>query len=76
MRERLRMAVARGFRAIKIEEGPGLLGNVDLATDVAVVRATREVIGEEPGLQSVASAIGTFAALSCATGGSFFSRRK
>ena len=47
LRERLRLAVARGFKAIKIEEGPGLLGNVDLATDVAVVRAAREVIGEE-----------------------------
>jgi L-alanine-DL-glutamate epimerase-like enolase superfamily enzyme len=47
LRERLGQAVARGFRAVKIEEGPGMLGNVDLATDVAVVRTAREVLGPD-----------------------------
>jgi len=47
MRERLGQAIDKGFRAVKIEEGPGMLGNVDLATDVAVVRAAREVLGPD-----------------------------
>ena len=47
LRDRLEQAVARGFRAVKIEEGRGMLGNVDLATDVAVVRTAREVIGPD-----------------------------
>ena len=47
LRERVGQAIARGFRAVKIEEGPGMLGNVDLATDVAVVREAREVLGPD-----------------------------
>jgi hypothetical protein len=35
-----------------------------------------DVSGEVPGLQSVATAIGTPAARSCATGGGVVSRRK
>jgi L-alanine-DL-glutamate epimerase-like enolase superfamily enzyme len=47
LRERLGLAVERGFRAIKIEEGPGMFGNVDMATDIAVVRTARGALGDE-----------------------------
>jgi L-alanine-DL-glutamate epimerase-like enolase superfamily enzyme len=47
LRERVGQAVDRGFQAVKIEEGPGMFGNVDLATDVAVVRTAREVLGPD-----------------------------
>ena len=47
LRDRLQRTIARGFRAIKIEEWPGMLGNVDLATDVEVVKTAREEIGPD-----------------------------
>ena len=47
VRDRVGQAASRGFRAIKIEEGPGMFGNVDLATDVAVARAAREAMGDD-----------------------------
>ena len=47
LRDRLGQAVERGFKAIKIEEGPGMFGNVDLATDVLVARTAREAIGDD-----------------------------
>ena len=39
------------------------------------IARSSEVIGEDPGLQSVATAIGTPAARSAATGGTCVSRR-
>ena len=47
VRDRVGQAASRGFRAIKIEERPGMFGNVDLATDVAVARAAREAMGDD-----------------------------
>jgi L-alanine-DL-glutamate epimerase-like enolase superfamily enzyme len=47
VRDRVGQAAARGFRAIKIEEHPGMFGNVDLATDVAVAGAAREAMGDD-----------------------------
>ena len=47
LRERVQMAVDVGARAVKIEEWPGQFGNVDLKTDVAVIEAAREVLGDE-----------------------------
>ena len=45
IRERVEDAIRRGYRAVKIEEGEGMFGNVDLATDVKVVEAVRDVLG-------------------------------
>ena len=47
VRDRVGQAASRGFRAIKIEERPGMFGNVDLATDIAVARAAREAMGDD-----------------------------
>lgn len=47
VRDRVGQAVAKGFLAVKIEEHPGMFGNVDLATDVAVAGAAREALGDE-----------------------------
>jgi L-alanine-DL-glutamate epimerase-like enolase superfamily enzyme len=47
LRERLGQAVARGFRAVKLEEWPGMFGHGSLAADVAVLQLVREVIGDE-----------------------------
>ena len=43
--ERVGIALARGVKAVKIEEWPGQFGNVDLETDVAVIEKTRSIIG-------------------------------
>jgi L-alanine-DL-glutamate epimerase-like enolase superfamily enzyme len=45
LKERIGLAVAKGFRAVKVEEWPGQFGNVDLDTDVAVISAARNVLG-------------------------------
>jgi L-alanine-DL-glutamate epimerase-like enolase superfamily enzyme len=47
LRERVQMAVDAGARAVKIEEWPGQFGNVNLKTDVAVIEAARDVLGDE-----------------------------
>jgi L-alanine-DL-glutamate epimerase-like enolase superfamily enzyme len=47
MQDRLAKAVSRGYRAVKVEEWPGMFGNVDVATDRKVIRAAREAIGED-----------------------------
>ena len=47
IRERVEDAIRRGYRAVKIEEGEGMFGNVDLATDVKVVEAVRDVLGPD-----------------------------
>jgi L-rhamnonate dehydratase len=47
MRRRLTLAVERGFRAMKLEEWPGMFGHGSLANDVAIAQLAREVIGEE-----------------------------
>ena len=45
LEERLKIAVARGVKAVKIEEWPGQFANVDLETDVAVIEKARSIIG-------------------------------
>ncbi len=45
--ERFGFAVARGFRAVKLEEWQGGFGSESLATNVAVTRLVRETIGPE-----------------------------
>ena len=45
LRERMGHAAALGFRAVKMEEGAGMFGNVDLETDVRCVEAARDVLG-------------------------------
>ena len=45
LEERVGIAVARGVKAVKIEEWPGQFGNVDLETDVAVIERARSIIG-------------------------------
>lgn len=47
LRERVQMAVDAGARAVKIEEWSGQFANVDLKTDVAVIEAARDVLGDE-----------------------------
>ncbi len=47
LRERVQMAVEAGACAVKVEEWPGQFANVDLKTDVAVVEAAREVLGDD-----------------------------
>jgi L-rhamnonate dehydratase len=47
LKARVSQAVARGFRAIKLEEWPGLFGHGSVAADVAAVKLVREVIGPE-----------------------------
>jgi len=47
MRRRFGLAVSRGFRAVKMEEWRGAFGHVSVATDVALVKLAREIIGEE-----------------------------
>ncbi|MDA1297653.1 MAG: mandelate racemase/muconate lactonizing enzyme family protein [Chloroflexi bacterium] len=47
LRERVQMAVDAGARAVKIEEWRGQFGNVDLKTDIAVIEAARDVLGDE-----------------------------
>jgi L-alanine-DL-glutamate epimerase-like enolase superfamily enzyme len=46
LRERVQLAVSRGFRAVKIEEWRGGFANVDLATDIAVIASAREELGD------------------------------
>ena len=50
IRHRFGKAVALGFRAVKLEEGPGGFGQGDLQRDIAVVRQVREIIGDERNL--------------------------
>jgi L-alanine-DL-glutamate epimerase-like enolase superfamily enzyme len=47
VRERFRLAVERGFRAVKLEEWEGGFARVNVPTDVAITRLVREVIGDE-----------------------------
>ena len=47
LKQRVGDAVRRGFRAVKIEEGPGMFGNVDTATDYRVAKAAREALGPD-----------------------------
>lgn len=47
MEQRFRQAVARGFRAVKLEEWRGGFGHVNVATDVAIANLVRRIIGEE-----------------------------
>jgi L-alanine-DL-glutamate epimerase-like enolase superfamily enzyme len=47
MRERLELAVGRGFRAVKLEEWPGGFAHGNVAQDVAVVQLARDVLGVE-----------------------------
>lgn len=71
LRERLTIATARGFRAVKVEEWPGQFGNVDLETDVAIISAARTVLGPRRDLmidvqnrwQEVAHALTTIRAI-------------
>lgn len=46
-RERIGDAVKRGYRAVKVEEWPGMFGNVDVETDRKVVKAAREALGPD-----------------------------
>ncbi len=71
MKYRFGQAVARGFRAVKLEEWPGMFGHVSVERDVAIVAAVREVIGEERDLmidvqncwQEVGQALATIRAI-------------
>jgi len=47
MRERFGQAIARGFRAVKLEEWPGGFARVNVKRDVEITRFVRELIGEE-----------------------------
>ncbi len=47
MRQRLGVAVERGFRAIKFEESAGGFGHGSLKDDVRFVRMVRDTIGED-----------------------------
>ncbi len=47
MKSRFTLAVARGFRALKLEEWPGGFGHVNPARDVAIAAMVREVIGPD-----------------------------
>lgn len=47
VRRRMGNAAKKGFRAVKLEEWPGGLARVDVETDVEMVSAAREAIGEE-----------------------------
>ncbi len=47
LEERVGIAIARGVKAVKIEEWPGQFGNVDVETDVAVVERARSIIGPD-----------------------------
>ena len=49
-RERCGVAVARGYRAVKLEEARGGFGHGNLATDIAMTKAVRETIGEDRAL--------------------------
>ncbi len=71
MRERFGLAVSRGFRAVKMEEWRGGFGQGNRATDIAVTRLVREIIGEDRDLlidvqnrwQEVGQAIATIRAI-------------
>lgn len=71
LRERVSMAVERGFRAVKVEEWPGGFGNVSLERDMDVISAARDVIGPDRDLmidvqnkwQEVGQAIATIRAI-------------
>jgi L-alanine-DL-glutamate epimerase-like enolase superfamily enzyme len=71
MRERVQATVARGFRAVKIEEWPGGFAHVDLATDAAIAGMAREVLGPQRDLlfdiqnrwQDAATALATINAI-------------
>ncbi len=45
--DRFSQAVARGFRAVKMEEWPGGFGQGSVDTDVALTKLVRQVIGED-----------------------------
>jgi len=45
--ERLELAVGMGFRAVKVEEGPGGFAHGTVANDVAIVEAARGILGPE-----------------------------
>lgn len=47
MRQRFELAVSKGFKAVKMEEWRGAFGHVNVATDVALVKLVREIIGDE-----------------------------
>lgn len=47
MRERLGLAVDRGFRAVKLEEWPGGFAHGSIARDVEIVQLARSVIGDK-----------------------------
>ena len=47
MENRFRQAVARGFRAVKLEEWEGCFGHVNVHTDVKITKLVREIIGDE-----------------------------
>jgi L-rhamnonate dehydratase len=47
IRDRFRVAVDRGFQAMKFEETPGGFAHRDTATDVRLIRLVREVIGDD-----------------------------
>tara|TARA_Y100001970_G_scaffold68675_4_gene87514 strand:+ start:10449 stop:11654 length:1206 start_codon:yes stop_codon:yes gene_type:complete len=46
MESRINFAISKGFKAIKIEEWPGQFANVDLETDVSVIKKARSILGE------------------------------
>jgi len=50
LRDRIAMAVEIGARAVKIEEWKGQFANVDLKTDIAVIEAARDALGDEQDL--------------------------
>jgi L-alanine-DL-glutamate epimerase-like enolase superfamily enzyme len=47
IRDRFRVAVERGFQAVKFEETPGGFAHRDTKSDVRLIRLVREVIGED-----------------------------
>ena len=47
MRDRLGLAVQRGFRAVKLEEWAGGFAHGSVEQDVEIVRLAREVLGQE-----------------------------
>jgi L-alanine-DL-glutamate epimerase-like enolase superfamily enzyme len=47
LRERIGIAVERGFSAVKIEEWQGQFGNVSLAKDIEVIAAARDALGPD-----------------------------
>ena len=46
MESRINFAISKGFKAIKIEEWPGQFANVDLETDVSVIKKARSILGD------------------------------